>query len=129
MSDALAVCYADRSRVLVVEQDDSVRRLVSAVLTDDGFAVATAASLPDALRSLAEQRPHLLLVDPGLPHDATVQSLSRTAAAAAVPVMAYSAAARTLDDLRGWLDADAYLLKPFNIDVLSDTVRALTRSD
>src|SRR5512143_2842821 len=53
--------------VLVAHDSDVVRQMVSAVLTDDGFRVVTAADGLEALRKATELRPQGMVLDVGLP--------------------------------------------------------------
>ncbi|WP_437678317.1 response regulator [Sorangium sp. So ce131] len=57
----------DGVRVLVVDDDDDARELVSYVLEDRGAEVVTASSAEEALRLIRAQPPHLLLSDIGMP--------------------------------------------------------------
>ena len=49
--------------VLVVDDEQDIRDLVSGVLEDEGYAARTAANSSEALAALAERRPSLVLLD------------------------------------------------------------------
>ena len=55
-------------RVLVVEDDDDVRKMIALALDDEGFEVLTAHDGYHALRIVASGRPDVIVLDFGLPH-------------------------------------------------------------
>ncbi len=121
----------DPARVLVVDDDDSIRRLIADVLRDEGHEVDTARDGVDALNHFAEPpRPELVLLDLMMPHmdGATfVRELERRGLQAGVSIVVISAAmgvaGRAAD-----IGAEAVLGKPFDIDVLVTTVERVLRA-
>jgi DNA-binding response OmpR family regulator len=118
---------ADQRPLLLVENDESLRRIVSRHLRGRGFAVAEAQSAEDASALLAEGlRPALVLLDLNLPGD-TGWDLLRTRAlidAGSPPVVITSATTvspRRLAEFgcAGWLP------KPFPLDTLVATIERL----
>ena len=55
-------------RVLVVEDDDDIRRMITTALGDEGFEVLAAHDGYHALRIVASGRPDVIVLDFGLPH-------------------------------------------------------------
>jgi len=53
----------DRKRVMVVDDEDSIRELTAAWLSDEGFLVATARNGADALRQLRDFGPDVIVLD------------------------------------------------------------------
>ena len=80
--------------VLVVDDEFGVAELLDAILTDEGFRVATAANGRQALAHIAERRPDLVLLDimmPVLDGIGVLRALAADRAAADLPVVVMSA--------------------------------------
>ncbi len=114
--------------ILVVDDDDSVRRLVAAYLEGEGYLVTQAADGNAALRAVAADPPDLLVLDLMLPGVGGLQVARRLKESAAVPVVMLTARGEEDDVLRGFdAGADDYLVKPFSPKVLVARVRAVLR--
>jgi two-component system KDP operon response regulator KdpE len=117
------------SRVLVVEDEPTLLRALAMNLAARGYDVAQAGTGSAALASVAAQRPHLILLDLGLP-DLTgldvirgVRSTDQT-----LPIIVLSARRDSSDKVAALdLGADDYVTKPFGIDELLARIRAATR--
>ena len=110
-------------RLLVVDDDRSIREALRAVLEDEGFTVAVAANGAEAMAKMEERPPQLVLLDLMMPVLDGFEVLDRMRAdpnLAKVPVCICSAIA-------GWAEARAnfVLRKPFGIDELMDVVERL----
>lgn len=117
-------------RVLLVEDDESLRRILARHLRTKGFAVEEAASAEEAQRALAGGlRPGLVILDLNLPGDTGWDLLRGTALAAAgsPPVVIASATAVNPRRLAEFGVA-GYLPKPFPLETLVDTVERLARN-
>ncbi len=116
-------------RILVVEDEGRLARLISRVLAEEGYAVETEADGRRALmRALADEF-DLLIVDWMLPEMSGVQLVRRLRAAeVGTPALMLTARDQIEDRVEG-LDAgaDDYLPKPFAFPELLARVRALTR--
>ena len=115
-------------RILVVEDDAALARVVYDNLAIEGFDVRHAANGEAAIRTAAEFHPDLVLLDIMLP-DTTGFDLCgtlRRRGAAALIIM--TARGQKTDKLRGLdLGADDYVTKPFDIDELLARIRAVLR--
>lgn len=121
----------DGPPLLLVEDDESLRRIVARHLRGKGYAVSEVASAEDAERVLAGGlRPALVLLDLNLPGD-TGWDLLRGAALAGAgspPVVIASATTvnpRRLTEFR----VAGYLPKPFPLETLVDTVERLLQKE
>ena len=116
-------------RILVVEDEERLARLISRVLAEEGYAVETEANGRQALmRALADEY-DLMIVDWMLPDLSGVQLVKRLRAAeVGTPAIMLTARDQVEDRVEG-LDAgaDDYLPKPFAFPELLARVRALTR--
>ena len=116
-------------RIMVVEDEERLARLISRVLGEEGYAVETEVNGRQALmRALADEY-DLLIVDWMLPELSGVQLVKRLRAAeVGTPVIMLTARDQIEDRVEG-LDAgaDDYLPKPFAFPELLARVRALAR--
>ena len=108
--------------VLVVDDDDNVRRLVSAYLEREGYQVIEAADGAAALRAVDVSAPDLVVLDLMLPGTGGLQVARRISAARELPILMLTARGDEDDVLRGFeAGADDYLIKPFSPRVLVAT--------
>lgn len=118
-------------RILVVDDDREIVRLVQGYLRQAGYQVLTAYDGETALHSLRRERPDLLILDLMLP-DRDGWSLTRLIRSdpslAATPIIMLTARVEDVDKILGLeLGADDYMTKPFNPREVVARVRALLR--
>jgi len=116
-------------KVLVVDDEPRVVRLVSEVLKAVGYRVIAANNGKSALEMVALEQPNLVLLDIRLPGDMDGYDICRRIREfSAVPVIMLTAKALEADMLRGFDEgADDYLTKPFSAKELVARVRAILR--
>ena len=116
-------------RVLVVDDDPSVRSVLKRGLAYESFAVDVAGSGEEALAIARERYPDLVILDVMMPGLDGLEVLKRLRAADEhLPVLMLTAKDAELDQIRGLEGgADDYLTKPFTFKVLLARVRALLR--
>ena len=123
---------ANLGRILVVEDDEVIRRLITLNLELEGFAVATAVDGQDALDKVVEVAPAVVTLDVMMPRLDGWETATRLRAdprTAHIPLVLLSARAQQADVRRGAaIGVDAYLTKPFDPDELVATVRRLAAS-
>lgn len=116
-------------RILIVEDEEKLARLIARVLTEEGYAVDTAGDGRSGLSHALTGTFDLLILDWMLPDLSGVQIVrSLRAAEVGVPVLMLTARDQIEDRVEG-LDAgaDDYLSKPFAFPELLARVRALIR--
>jgi two-component system OmpR family response regulator len=117
------------AQLLLVDDEENLRSMLEAALRHNGFEVATAANGRDALATVAQQRPDVVVLDVMLP-DLDGFDVCRRLRADGVrtPVLFLTARDATEDKVRGLtLGGDDYLVKPFSLDELVARVQALLR--
>jgi two-component system response regulator RegX3 len=116
------------TRVLVVEDEASLRDPLVYQLTREGFEVVEAATGPDALERFAEHEIDLVLLDLMLPGLAGTEVCSRIRATSNVPVIMLTAKDSEVDKVVGLeIGADDYVTKPYSFRELLARVRAVLR--
>jgi DNA-binding response OmpR family regulator len=114
--------------ILLVDDDDLMRRSMAFNLEKAGYRASTAANAEDALAMSQRDRPDLVLLDIGLPGMDGLQALRKFQDAFNVPVIFVSARRRELDEVLGLeLGADDYITKPFDLDVLLARIKTVLR--
>ena len=121
-------------RILIVEDEKPIRDMVYFALGSDGYEIIEAVDGRGATEKLAEQTPHLILMDWMLPDVSgleLVRRIKRDDLTREIPIIMLTAKTEERDKIEG-LDsgADDYITKPFSIKELSARIRAvLRRSD
>jgi CheY-like chemotaxis protein len=120
---------ASLGRVLVVDDDDVIRQLISVNLELEGFEVETAVDGEDCLKKVKDVAPDVVTLDimmPRLDGWETATRLRQDPETSALKVVLLSARAQEADLERGTrIGVDAYLTKPFDPDELIAVVRRL----
>ena len=118
-----------KSRVLVVEDDPSVRGLLQTLLTAEGYEVATAADGLAALQAASATLPALVLLDlvmPDLGGARVLERLRDDPVLSQIPVIVVTGHEDALPDVRAQLGDDNVFLKPFAVAELLARVDAVT---
>lgn len=116
-------------RILLIEDDADLSRLLERVLTDEGYVVTRASDGHTGLHLALTQPADAMIVDRGLPAVEGLDLIARLRSrGVGTPILVLSARNSTEDRVEG-LDAGAedYLTKPFELTELLARVRALLR--
>jgi two-component system, OmpR family, KDP operon response regulator KdpE len=116
------------ARVLVVDDEPAILRVVQTNLSGHGFRVDTAATGQEALETAGRVHPDLVLLDLGLPDMDGVDVIRSIRERAATPIVVLSARGAEHDKVDALdLGADDYLTKPFGVNELLARVRVALR--
>jgi DNA-binding response OmpR family regulator len=114
--------------VLLIEDDPAVQAALTRALTDRGYQVQALGTAVDALRTITERRPDLVILDLGLPDLDGGTALRMLRGISQVPVIIATARGdeRTIVELLN-AGADDYVVKPFSSEHLVARIQALQR--
>jgi len=119
-----------KERILIIEDDDAIVRVLRRSLSLEGFDVESAGDGETGLALALENRPDLVILDlmlPGMDGLEVCRRL-RTSTSGNTPILMLTARDTVPDRIQG-LDAgaDDYIVKPFDLDELAARIRALLR--
>lgn len=118
-------------KILVIEDEPDIRKLVQYNLVQDNFKVLEAEDGEQALKIIKRDKPHLVILDlmlPGLSGLEICRALRENPETARLPILMLTAKAGEADKVIGLeMGADDYLAKPFSPREMLARVRALLR--
>ena len=115
-------------RILVVDDDPELRKLLSDYLTDVGFEVDLAGDGEQMRRAIARGMPDVIVMDLMLPGTDGLALTREVRSTSTVPILMLSARGEEIDRVVGLeVGADDYLAKPFSPRELLARLRALLR--
>jgi DNA-binding response OmpR family regulator len=118
----------DSSTILLVDDEESVQKLLAYPLEREGFRVLQARDGEEALERFASEHVDLVVLDLMLPKLDGLEVCKRLRAESEVPIIMLTARDDELDKVVGLeLGADDYITKPFSIREFRSRVRALLR--
>ena len=117
-----------RDKILIVEDEQSIARFISAILNANGYETILARTGAEALSVVSSNCPDLVILDLGLPDMDGMEILRSLRGWSSLPVVVVSARSHERDKVDA-LDAgaDDYLTKPFGTDELLARVRTALR--
>lgn len=118
----------NKSSILVVEDDKPVRNLITTTLKAHEYTYYYAENGDQAIRSIRQYDPDIILLDLGLPDMDGQQIIEKVRSWSNVPIIVISARSEDADKIKA-LDAgaDDYLTKPFSVDELLARLRVTQR--
>lgn len=115
-------------RILVVEDDQLLAKVICDNLSFDGFEVTRAATAHAAVNQLREFGPDLIVLDVMLPDRSGFEVFETLHQGGRTPIIFLTARGETVDRLRGLrLGADDYVIKPFDLAELLARVHVVLR--
>jgi DNA-binding response OmpR family regulator len=119
--------WAPPPRVLIVEDEVTIRDLLQEHFTSEGFASEAVETVAEARQRIETRRPDLILLDLMLPREdgwTFLRSRQSDATLASIPAVALSSAPHSRLVEAKDLGADAFLSKPFDLDALTALIRS-----
>ena len=121
------------SRILVVDDDPTIRRFIATLLADRGYVILEAPDGEQAYQMAGEVKPDLMLLDLIMPfRDGfdVLQDLKREEITSHIPIIIMSVKNREEEIVKGFnLGAEDYVVKPFNsLELVSRVKKILERS-
>jgi DNA-binding response OmpR family regulator len=111
------------SKILVVDDENSIRLLYSEELTEDGYTVTTAATAVEAADKLLREDFDLIVLDIKLKNESGLDLLQKIVKERHnLPVILCTAFSCYKDDFSAWL-ADGYVVKSSNLQELKDEIK------
>jgi CheY-like chemotaxis protein len=112
-------------RILVVDDDSSLRLYLQEELADMGYEVLTASSAPEALKIIAKEDLDLVILDIRMPGMTGIEALPRILGLKEhLPVILNTAYSQYKDDFMAWA-ANAYVVKSYDLTELKEKVQEL----
>jgi two-component system OmpR family response regulator len=117
-----------KPRILCVEDDAEIARMLTEVLEDNGFAPVFVGSAPEMDALLERETIDLVVLDVMLPGEDGLSICRRLRTSSSIPIIMVTARGEDIDRILGLeLGADDYVVKPFNSRELVARIRALLR--
>jgi len=115
-------------KILVVEDDPTVRNLIATTLKSNSYAYTTAPTGEAAIAAATTRQPDIVFLDLGLPDMDGVEVIKRIRSWSQIPIIVISARSEDTDKVAA-LDAgaDDYLTKPFSVTELLARLRVAQR--
>ncbi len=119
----------ERSRILVVDDDESIRKVLATILEDEGYVVDTAENGKEAIEKSNTKFYNLALIDIKLPDTEGTKLLTAmketTPKMVKLIVTGYPSLQNAIDAVNK--GADAYILKPFNVEDVLRMIKGYLR--
>jgi two-component system KDP operon response regulator KdpE len=116
------------AKVLVVDDEPQIRRVLRTTLSSQGYMVVEARSGDEALEEIRHERPDLILLDVNMPGRSGLETCSEIRATSDIPIIMLTVRNSERDKVQA-LDAgaDDYVVKPFGVEELMARIRASLR--
>ena len=120
---------ANRFKLLLVEDDGTIRNFVKTVLETNDYQILTAGSYNQGLMMFSSHLPDLIILDLGLPDRDGLDFIREIRRTSPVPIVVLSARSDEQDKVQALdLGANDYVTKPFGTEELMARLRAALRS-
>ncbi|HWP96451.1 MAG TPA: response regulator [Syntrophomonadaceae bacterium] len=116
------------AKILVIDDEIEIRRLLKVGLTAHGYDVVEAANAQDGIYQAATVRPDILILDMGLPDLEGLEVVRQVREWSHIPIIILSVRGQDQDKVKALdLGADDYLTKPFSMSELMARIRVALR--
>jgi len=121
------VIQGRKQRILVIEDEETVRKNLVRLMDLEGYRVEEAANGAEGVAAALSRKPDLVICDigmPGLNGFGVLARLRAEPATAGIPFVFLTASAEAQDESTGYkLGADEYVVKPFDTTILTALIR------
>ena len=116
------------AKVLIVDDEPQIRRVLRTTLASQGYSVVEARSGDEALEEVRHERPDLILLDVNMSGRSGLETCSEIRATSDIPIIMLTVRNSERDKVQA-LDAgaDDYVVKPFGVEELMARIRAALR--
>ena len=115
-------------KILIIEDDEKILRLLQRALNYEGYNVVLATEGKSGLSLTQDQKPALIILDWMLPDMDGLEVCSKLNRKTTAPILMLTAKDQVEDKIKGFdSGADVYIVKPFDMDELFAHIRALLR--
>ncbi len=119
---------AGTPRIVIIDDDESIRELASLYLRKEGFQVTSAVDGPSGVAAVTQEQPSLVVLDLMLPGKNGYDVCREIRQDSNVPILMLTARDEDIDKILGLeLGADDYVTKPFNPRELVARIKAILR--
>jgi len=118
---------ATPKKILILDDNEDILEMIQEAMLSEGYEAVSIAATDDIIQSLQDSGADMLLIDyllPGVNGGDLCHQVKSHPATAHLPVIMLSAYPRVLNSL-GNYGSDAFIAKPFSLEELTDTVKAL----
>ena len=121
------------NKILVVDDEPTIRELAQIILQDEGYSVITAENGVDAIQKVKDEMPDLVLLDivmPGMNGNDVCRILKTEAKTKFIPIVMFTVLGRDKDmKLAGESGCAGYFLKPFSPeDLIAEVQKRLRKT-
>ncbi len=118
---------SDKKKILVVDDEPNILKLVSFILTNNGYEAVEASSGPECLEKVRKEKPDMIVLDvmmPKMDGFEVAKKIKSNTATKDIPILMLSSKAQFEDKMKG-IDSGAmdYVTKPFDKQELLEKVR------
>jgi DNA-binding response OmpR family regulator len=118
---------ATPKKILILDDNEDILEMIKEAMLSEGYEAISIAATDDIIQSLQNSGADMLLIDyllPGVNGGELCHQVKSHPATAHLPVIMLSAYPRVLNSL-GNYGSDAFIAKPFSLEELTETVKAL----
>jgi two-component system NtrC family response regulator len=116
---------SDETKILIIDDDENIRKVVAAILQDKGYSVDTAETGTEAIQKSRQNTYNLMLIDIRLPDMEGVDVLTKVQDTVPkirkIIVTGYPTLQNAIAAVNG--NADAYIMKPFEVEKMLETIK------
>jgi len=120
-----------KKRILVIDDDSSILKLVTDLLLEEGFGVITASCGEEGIKKVHQSKPNLVILDLRLPDMdgfQICQTLKKDKSVSNIPIIMLTVKSAKSSTVAGLeMGADDYIVKPFNQEELIARVKTVLR--